>query len=36
VNTLADFGTKFIVIGGLLNYMAAVDAHSLANGRKAS
>jgi hypothetical protein len=36
VNTLADYGTKFIVCGGLLNYMAAVDAHSLANGRKAS
>jgi hypothetical protein len=36
VNTLADYGTKFIVIGGLLNYIAAVDAHSLANGRKAS
>jgi hypothetical protein len=36
VNTLADYGTKFLVCGGLLNYMAAVDAHSLANGRKAS
>ena len=36
VNTLADFGTKFIVVAGLLNYIAAVDAHSLANGRKAS
>ena len=36
VNTLADYGTKFIVIAGLLNYIAAVDAHSLANGRKAS
>jgi hypothetical protein len=36
VNTLADYGTKFIVCGGLLNYIAAVDAHSLANGRKAS
>lgn len=36
VNTLADYGTKFIVVGGLLNYIAAVDAHSLANGRKAS
>jgi hypothetical protein len=36
VNTLADYGTKFIVCGGLLNYMAAVDAHSLASGRKAS
>jgi TM2 domain-containing membrane protein YozV len=36
VNTLADYGTKFIVVGGLLNLVAAVDAHSLANGRKAS
>jgi hypothetical protein len=36
VNTLADYGTKFLVVGGLLNYIAAVDAHSLANGRKAS
>jgi hypothetical protein len=36
VNTLADYGTKAIVIAGLLNVIAAVDAHSLANGRKAS
>ncbi len=36
VNTLADYGTKFLVVGGLLNIIAAVDAHSLANGRKAS
>ena len=33
---LADYGTKFIVCAGLLNIIAAVDAHSLANGRKAS
>jgi TM2 domain-containing membrane protein YozV len=33
---LADYGTKFIVCSGLLNVIAAVDAHSLANGRKAS
>lgn len=32
----ADYGTKFIVVAGLLNIVAAVDAHSLANGRKAS
>ena len=31
----ADYGTKFIVVAGLLNIIAAVDAHSLANGRKA-
>jgi hypothetical protein len=36
VNTLADYGTKFLVVGGLLNVIAAIDAHSLANGRKAS
>lgn len=33
---IADYGTKFIVVAGLLNVVAAVDAHSLANGRKAS
>ncbi len=36
VNALADYGTKFLVVGGLLNVIAAIDAHSLANGRKAS
>jgi hypothetical protein len=36
VNTLADYGTKFLVVAGLLNLVAAIDAHSLANGRKAS
>jgi TM2 domain-containing membrane protein YozV len=36
VNTLADYGTKFLVVAGLLNIIAAIDAHSLANGRKAS
>lgn len=33
---VADYGTKFIVVAGLLNIIAAVDAHSLAVGRKAS
>jgi hypothetical protein len=33
---VADYGTKFIVVGGLLNIIAAVDAHSLAIGRKRS
>lgn len=33
---VADYGTKFIVVAGLLNVVAAVDAHSLASGRKAS
>lgn len=36
VNTYGDWGTKFLVVGGLLNLISAVDAHSLANGRKAS
>lgn len=36
VNTLGDYGTKFLVVAGLLNVIAAIDAHSLANGRKAS
>ena len=34
--TIGDYGTKFLVVAGLLNIIAAVDAHSLANGRKAS
>jgi hypothetical protein len=34
-DTLSDYGTKFVVVAGLLNVMAAVDAQSLANGRKA-
>jgi hypothetical protein len=33
---IADYGTKFIVVSGLLNIVAAVDAHSLASGRKPS
>jgi hypothetical protein len=33
---IADYGTKFIVVAGLLNIVAAVDAHSLASGRKLS
>jgi len=31
---IADYGTKFIVVSGLLNVIAAVDAQRLANGRK--
>lgn len=34
--TLNDYGTKYLVACGLLNFIAAIDAHSLANGRKAS
>ena len=33
---LGDYGTKFIVVAGLLNIVSAIDAHSLANGRKDS
>jgi hypothetical protein len=36
VDALGDYGTKFLIAAGLLNIIAAVDAHSLANGRKAS
>jgi hypothetical protein len=36
INTLGDYGTKFLVVAGLLNLVAAIDAHSLASGRKAS
>jgi hypothetical protein len=31
----ADYGTKFVVVAGLLNFIAAVDAHNLRIGRKA-
>jgi hypothetical protein len=34
LTAIADYGTKFIVVGGLLNIVAAVDAHSIAIGRK--
>lgn len=30
----ADYGTKFIVVAGLLNIIAAVDAHNIRIGRK--
>jgi len=32
--TTADYGTRFLVFAGLLNVMAAVDAHNLYTGRK--
>ena len=31
----ADYGTKFVVVAGLLNFISAVDAHNLRIGRKA-
>ncbi|HTV15776.1 MAG TPA: DUF6677 family protein [Acidobacteriaceae bacterium] len=30
----AEYGTKFVVVAGLLNFIAAVDAHNLRIGRK--
>ncbi len=33
--TTADYGSRFIVVAGLLNVIAAVDAHRLRTGRKA-
>ncbi len=32
--TTQDYGTKFIVVAGLWNVIAAVDAHNLRTGRK--
>lgn len=34
--TVADYGKVFIVVAGLLNVIAAVDAHNLRTGRKSS
>ena len=31
---IADYGTKFVVVAGLLNIISAVDAYSLSTGRK--
>ena len=31
---VADWGTRFIVVSGMLNIIAAVDAHNLRTGRK--
>jgi hypothetical protein len=30
----ADYGTKFMIVAGLLNVIAAVDAHHIALGKK--
>jgi len=30
----ADYGTKFAVVAGLLNFIAAIDAHNIGIGRK--
>jgi hypothetical protein len=34
--TVADWGTRFIVVAGMLNIISAIDAHNLRTGRKAS
>ncbi|MHB1700187.1 MAG: DUF6677 family protein [Acidobacteriaceae bacterium] len=31
---IADYGTKFIVVAGLLNIISAADAYALSTGRK--
>ena len=33
--TTGDWGSRFIVVAGLLNVISAVDAHNLRTGRKA-
>jgi hypothetical protein len=33
--TTEDWGSRFIVVAGLLNIISAVDAHNLRTGRKA-
>ncbi len=32
--TTGDYGTRFIAVAGLLNVIAAVDAHNIRTGRK--
>lgn len=32
--TTGDYGTRFIVVAGLLNVISAVDAHNIRTGRK--
>lgn len=34
--TVGDYGTRFMVVAGLLNVIAAVDAHNIRTGRKAA
>lgn len=34
--TTGDYGTRFIVVAGLLNVISAVDAHNLRTGRKSA
>ena len=30
----ADYGTKYLIVAGLLNFIAAADAHHIALGKK--
>jgi TM2 domain-containing membrane protein YozV len=34
--TTGDYGSRFIVVAGLLNVISAVDAHNLRTGRKSA
>jgi hypothetical protein len=34
VRATADYGTKYLVCAGLLNVIAAIDAHHIAIGKK--
>jgi hypothetical protein len=34
--TVADWGSRFIVVAGMLNVISAIDAHNLRTGRKVS
>ena len=31
---IADYGTKFMIVAGLLNFIAVADAHHIAIGKK--
>ena len=33
-HAMADYGTKFMIVAGLLNIISAVDAHQIAIGKK--
>jgi hypothetical protein len=33
-NAAADYGKTFIIVAGLLNFIAAADAHHIALGKK--
>jgi hypothetical protein len=33
-NAVADYGKTFLIVAGLLNFIAAADAHHIALGKK--